>query len=210
MFLFYEEWETSASGAFPLRSCGWLLDSTQRSRIALDMRALMTTATWQITPVETSEALAAVRLLLDEYWNSFGFTPCFQNFGEELAGLPGAYAPPGGRLALATVDEQSAGVQPAGCIALRRVDADRAEAKRLYVRAAFRGLGLGRALMEWVMAEARAAGYREIVGDTMPVMHDALALYERMGFERTGTGPKVQASTFPQVSEEPILIRIRL
>jgi len=94
--------------------------------------------------------------------------------------------------------------------ALRRVDADRAEAKRLYVRAAFRGLGLGRALMEWVMAEARAAGYREIVGDTMPVMHDALALYERMGFERTGTGPKVQASTFPQVSEEPILIRIRL
>jgi putative acetyltransferase len=78
------------------------------------MMALMTTATWQIQPVETAEALTEVRLLLDEYWNSFGFTPCFQNFGEELAGLPGAYAPPGGRLALATVDEQSAGVQPAG------------------------------------------------------------------------------------------------
>jgi GNAT superfamily N-acetyltransferase len=170
----------------------------------------MTTATWQIRPVETAEALAAVRLLLEEYWNSFGFTPCFQNFGEELAGLPGAYAPPGGRLALATVDDQSARGQPAGCIALRRVDRDHAEAKRLYVRPAFRGLGLGRALMEWVLAEARTAGYREIVGDTMPVMRDALALYERMGFERAGTAPPVQATQFPQISEEPILIRIKL
>ena len=165
----------------------------------------MTRVTWQITCVETAEALAAVRTLLEEYWNSFGFTPCFQNFGEELAGLPGAYAPPGGRLALATVDGQSA-----GCIAMRRVDRDHAEAKRLYVRPAFRGVGLGRALMEWVMAEARTAGYREIVGDTMPVMGDALALYERMGFERTGAGAPVQATAFPQVSEEPILIRIRL
>jgi GNAT superfamily N-acetyltransferase len=168
------------------------------------------TSTWQIAPVETAEALAAVRLLLEEYWNSFGFTPCFQSFGDELAGLPGAYAPPGGRLALATIDDQSARGQPAGCIALRRVDAHHAEAKRLYVRPAFRGLGLGRALMEWVMAEARTAGYSEIVGDTMPVMRDALALYERMGFERTGTGPRVQPSPFPQISEEPILIRIKL
>jgi GNAT superfamily N-acetyltransferase len=165
----------------------------------------MTTATWQIEPVETVETIAAVRTLLEEYWNSFGFTPCFQNFGDELAGLPGAYAPPGGRLALAT-----SGGQLAGCIALRRADADHAEAKRLYVRPAFRGVGLGRALMEWVMAEARAAGYREIVGDTMPVMRDALALYERMGFERTGTAPPVQATQFPQISEEPILIRIKL
>jgi len=165
----------------------------------------MTTATWQITLVESTDALAAVRILLEEYWNSFGFTPCFQNFGEELAGLPGAYAPPGGRLALATVDREAA-----GCIALRRVDADHAEAKRLYVRPAFRSLGLGRALMEWAMAEARAAGYREIVGDTMPAMRDALALYERMGFERTGTAPPVQATPFPQISEEPILIRIKL
>jgi GNAT superfamily N-acetyltransferase len=165
----------------------------------------MTTATWQIQPVESAEALAEVRLLLEEYWNSFGFTPCFQNFGDELAGLPGAYAQPGGRLALATIVSQSA-----GCIALRRVDANRAEAKRLYVRPAFRGCGLGRALMEWVMAEARAAGYREIVGDTMSVMRHALALYERLGFERTGTGPKVQASSFKQISEQPILILRKL
>ena len=134
---------------------------------------------WQIQPVEGETAVATVRTMLLEYWDSFGFTPCFQNFGDEVASLPGAYAPPGGRLALATVNGE-----PAGCIALRRVDEIRAEAKRLYVRPAFRGTGLGRALLEWVMNEARAAGYREIVGDTMPVMRDALALYDRMGFKR--------------------------
>jgi carbonic anhydrase len=132
-----------------------------------------------ILSAEGKAALATVRTLLLEYWDSFGFTPCFQNFDHEIATLPGAYAAPSGRLALATVDGE-----PAGCIALRRVDERRAEAKRLYVRPAFRGSGLGRALLEWVMTEARAAGYREIVGDTMPAMHEALALYDRMGFRR--------------------------
>lgn len=146
-----------------------------------------------------------MRVLLEEYWHSFGFTPCFQNFGDELAGLPGAYRPPGGRLALAKI-----GNEPAGCIALRRVDADRAEAKRLYVRPAFRGMGLGRALLDWAMNEARAAGYREIVGDTMPAMHDTLALYDSMGFERVGLAAAVQPSLSRQVPEEPILIRIKL
>jgi putative acetyltransferase len=138
-----------------------------------------TSAAWQILPVEGEASIASVRVLLQEYWDSFGFTPCFQNFGDELAGLPSAYVPPGGRLAVASIDSQLA-----GCIALRRVDTARAEAKRLYVRPAFRGLSLGRALLEWVMAEARAAGYRELVGNTMPEMRDALALYDRMGFER--------------------------
>jgi putative acetyltransferase len=159
----------------------------------------------RIVPVEEAEALTSVRTLLQEYWDSFGFTPCFQNFGDELAGLPGAYAPPAGRLALAMVDGQ-----PAGCVALRRVDALRAEPKRLYVRPAFRGHGLGRALLEWVMNEARLAGYRELVGDTMPVMKDALALYDRMGWERTGVGNPVQTTRFPHITEEPILIRIKL
>jgi carbonic anhydrase len=162
-------------------------------------------ATWKIHAVQGKAALAAVRDLLQEYWDSFGFTPCFQNFGDELAGLPGAYAPPDGRLALAAIDGQ-----PAGCIALRRVDALHAEAKRLYVRPAFRGLGLGRALLEWVMDEARAEGYSEIVGDTMPAMRDALALYDRMGFQRTGTGAPVGPSPLQQLSQEPILIRIKL
>jgi putative acetyltransferase len=159
----------------------------------------------EILPSGGTGALESVRGLFEEYWQSFGFTPCFQSFGEELAGLPGAYAPPTGRLALALVDGQRA-----GCIALRRVDADRAEPKRLYVRPAFRGHGLGRALLEWVMNEARSAGYKELVGDTMPVMKDALVLYDRMGFERAGLGAPVQASASAQIPEEPILIRISL
>jgi putative acetyltransferase len=133
-----------------------------------------------ILPVDDAPGLALVRELFEEYWRSFGFTPCFQNFGAELAGLPGAYAPPDGRLALIWVERN-----PAGCIALRRLDAGRAELKRLYVRPAFRGSGLGRALLEWAIAQARAAGYSEIVGDTMPAMTDAMALYDRMGFVRT-------------------------
>jgi putative acetyltransferase len=137
----------------------------------------------EICPVESAEALAQVRALFEEYWNSFGFTPCFQNFSSELAGLPGAYAPPDGRLAIAFV----AGI-PAGCVALRRFDENRAEPKRLYVRPQFRGLGIGRALLDWVIAEARAAGYAELVGDSMPVMREALAMYERTGFELSRTG----------------------
>jgi len=158
-----------------------------------------------IVPVEDSSILTAVRNLLQEYWESFGFTPCFQNFDEELAGLPGAYAPPAGRLALAIVNET-----PAGCIALRRIDAARAEPKRLYVRPAFRGLGLGRTLLQWVMNEARTAGYAELVGDTMPVMREALALYDRMGFERIGVAAPVHASSSPLISDRPILIRFKL
>lgn len=134
---------------------------------------------FEILTAEDTAALNQVRALMEEYWASFGFTPCFQNFAEELAGLPGQYAPPDGRLALVRV-----GREVAGCIALRRLDTRRAEAKRLYVRPAFRGRGLGRALMEWVICEAREAGYNELVGDTMPVMGEALTLYGRMGFAR--------------------------
>ena len=123
--------------------------------------------------------IEAVRSLFEEYWAAFGFTPCFQNFSEELASLPGPYVPPGGALALVSVD----GV-PAGCAALRRVDAMRAEAKRLYVRPRFRRQGLGIALLDWIVARAREADYTELLGDTMPQMDRALAIYDRYGFER--------------------------
>ena len=134
-----------------------------------------------IAIVENAAQLEQARTLFEEYWKSFGFTPCFQNFGDEVAGLPGAYAPPGGRLALAIIE----GI-PAGCVALKRFDENRCEAKRLYVRPEFRGHGVGRALLDWVIAQARAIGYRELVGDTMPVMQQALDMYRRMGFEFTG------------------------
>jgi len=135
----------------------------------------------EIVPASTPAHLATVRQLFEEYWQSFGFTPCFQNFAAEVDGLPGYYAPPAGRLALA-LDNGA----PVGCVALRPVDRLRAEAKRLYVRPQFRDRGAGLALLQWVIAEARAAGYREMLGDTMPVMRRALAMYERLGFEQTG------------------------
>jgi len=132
-----------------------------------------------ILAVETESQVAQVRELFEEYWASFGFTPCFQNFSAELAALPGKYAPPEGRLALALIADA-----PAGCVALRPIDPQRCEAKRLYVRPAFRRSGLGQALVDWVIAEARRAGYREMLADTMPVMERALAMYARIGFER--------------------------
>ena len=135
----------------------------------------------EIVTVSSGPQVEQVRGLFEEYWTSFGFTPCFQNFGEEVATLPGDYAPPDGRLALVRLDGE-----PAGCAALRRFDAGRCEAKRLYVRPQFRGRGLGRAIMNWLIAESRAAGYSEMLGDTMPVMEQALEMYDRMGFERTG------------------------
>jgi GNAT superfamily N-acetyltransferase len=134
-----------------------------------------------IVHAATAEQFAQVRTLFEEYWSSFGFTPCFQNFSAELAALPGDYVPPGGRLALALAEGQ-----PAGCAALRRLNDERVEFKRLYVRPQYRGLRLGRELLTWIIAEAKAAGYLELVCDTMPQMADALAMYDRAGFERTG------------------------
>ena len=142
----------------------------------------------QMTQPKSAADWDQVRELFREYWTSFGFSPCFQGFEAEVTGLPGAYAPPGGALVLALVDGQAA-----GCAALRRFDAQRSEAKRLYVRPLFRGQGLGRGLLDWVIAEARTMGYREMVGDTIPQMAVALEMYDRAGFERIG--PYAEAPT---------------
>jgi|SRR5271157_1866112 len=152
----------------------------------------------EIVCTKNATQLAQVRSLFEEYWASFGFTPCFQNFGDEVAALPGPYAPPDGRLALATLQGE-----PAGCAALKRFDDARCEAKRLYVRPQFRGCGLGRALLDWVVGEARAAGYRELLGDTMPIMRQALDMYRRMGFELTGPYA-------PDPTPGAIFLRLRL
>lgn len=143
----------------------------------------ITNSTFQIVPASTPEHWESVQLLLEEYWNSFGFTPCFQGFADELAGLPGAYSQhAGGNLALAVTGD-SGGV--AGCIAFRRVDEARCEAKRLYVRPGYRGRGIAQSLLDWLMQEAKAAGYRAVVCDTIAgSMQSALALYERNGFTR--------------------------
>jgi ribosomal protein S18 acetylase RimI-like enzyme len=123
------------------------------------------------------ESVEACRALFVEYQQALGVSLCFQGFDEELASLPGAYARPRGRLLLARV----AGM-PAACVALRPLGANDGEMKRLYVRPQFRGMGLGRALAEIVIDEARAIGYASVKLDTLPQMREAQALYAGLGF----------------------------
>jgi GNAT superfamily N-acetyltransferase len=118
------------------------------------------------------------RTLFREYESWLGFDLCFQGFEQELRELPGKYAPPDGRLLLAFGDEQ-----PAGCIAMRKLDKDICEMKRLFVRGGFRGQKIGAALIAQIIDEARAAGYSKMRLDTYPaIMKKAVSLYETHGF----------------------------
>lgn len=131
-----------------------------------------------VTQAETPAQIALARELFLEYAQSLGFSLCFQNFDSELAGLPGNYAPPDGRLLLAEFEGQIA-----GCAALHKLSDDICEMKRLYVRPQFRGMKLGRALADRVIAEARLIGYAHMRLDTVePVMKDAVAMYRKLGF----------------------------
>jgi len=130
------------------------------------------------TQAESALQIAAIRELFLEYAQSLGFSLCFQSFDQELASLPGDYAPPNGRLLLAI----SKG-NPAGCVALHKLEQDICEMKRLYVRSQYRGKGLGRQLAERVIAEARQLGYKKLRLDTVePVMKTAVAMYRQLGF----------------------------
>ncbi len=122
--------------------------------------------------------LPALRELLLEYQRYLGVDLCFQSYEEEMAQLPGSYVPPDGRLYVALV-----GHEVAGCIALRRLDAQTAEMKRLYVRPAFHGQGLGRQLAQHIVQDARHIAYQRIVLDTLPKLDAAIALYQSMGFQ---------------------------
>jgi putative acetyltransferase len=129
----------------------------------------------------TPRELDTLRDIFREYARGLGVDLCFQQFDEELATLPGDYAAPRGALFLATVDGQVA-----GCCALRPIEGtdypNAAEMKRLYVRDAFRGLGLGRQLVEATLDAARQAGYACVLLDTLDDMEAARALYEDLGF----------------------------
>jgi putative acetyltransferase len=153
-----------------------------------------------LTPDEAHEFDAA-RAIFSEYAAALGIDLGFQNFAEELASLPGDYAEPRGALLLALIDagERAAPhggpllrlangrhARVAGCCALRPLDAadypNAAEMKRLYVRPAFRGLGLGRRLAESILDAARGAGYACVLLDTLDDMESARDLYEDLGF----------------------------
>jgi len=132
-----------------------------------------------IIEADTSEQLATIRELFIEYANAIEVDLCFQGFDRELAELPGAYAPPSGRLLLAAEN-----LKPAGCVALRNLGNGACELKRLYVRPAFRGQGIGRSLTNTIIAAAREIGYERMRLDTLSSMQEAIALYDSLGFQR--------------------------
>lgn len=133
----------------------------------------------QIEIIEAgTEHLSAVREIFVEYENWLGVSLCFQGFQEELDTLPGKYASPKGRLLLAVDKEKIA-----GCIAFRPIDDEMCEMKRLFVREEYQGSGLGRALLEKLIADARDAGYKKMRLDSwIPRMGKAIEMYRRRGF----------------------------
>ena len=133
---------------------------------------------FQITQVQASQ-IEEARALFKEYAAWLGLNLCFQNFDKELAELPGDYVPLSGRLFLAIENDQIA-----GCVAVRKIADDTCEMKRLYVRPSFRGLGLGRTLIETVIDAAREIGYQRMRLDTLPgKMDQAIAMYRSLGFK---------------------------
>ena len=132
----------------------------------------------RIFPAHTQEEIAQARTLFEEYAATLGISLCFQNFDQELKGLPGKYAPPDGLLLIAVENDELA-----GCIALRKLETGICEMKRLFVRPAFRSHGLGRVLVETIIDEARKLGYTHMRLDTLPgLMDKAIALYHSFGF----------------------------
>jgi ribosomal protein S18 acetylase RimI-like enzyme len=133
-----------------------------------------------IIPATNPDQLRQVRQLFEAYSASLPFDLCFQNFQQELDGLPGCYAPPGGGLWLAVTD----GGEAVGCAAMRALAPEIGEMKRLYVRPEYRGAGLGRQLARTVLEAAADIGYQRLRLDTTPTMSEAIRLYESLGFTR--------------------------
>ena len=135
-----------------------------------------------IAPALLEPAISDVRKLMREYSLMPGVVLCLDDFERELASLPGAYAPPSGCLLLAVEDMPGNAGGAIGCAAIRRLEEDVCEMKRLYVRPAFRRNGAARELVEGLIQEARSIGYRRMVLDTLPSMEAAQKLYRTFGF----------------------------
>jgi GNAT superfamily N-acetyltransferase len=132
-----------------------------------------------IIPAHSEPNLTQARILFREYADALGFHLSFQDFDVEMAELPGRYAPPEGRILLATC-----GGDAAGCVAMKRLGEGLCEMKRFYVRPTFRGKGIGIALAQAIIEE-RQAGYRAMRLDTVPSMKSAIKIYESLGFKDT-------------------------
>ena len=115
--------------------------------------------------------------MFEEYAAALSNDLCFQGFAQELASLPKMYGPPRGALLLAEID-----AAPAGCVAVRNLDAATCELKRLYVRPQHRGHNLGRRLAESALETARALGSQRVRLDTLPEIQPAQRLCESLGF----------------------------
>lgn len=140
-----------------------------------------TMSSFTIQPVRSASDLEATKALFNAYAASLGVNLSYQNFVEEMAAMPGKYAPPKGELLLARGPDGAA----LGCVGLRPLaEAGTCEMKRLYVTPDGRGLGLGKALAARVVEEARRIGYRRMLLDTLPSLATAVTLYDRMGFAR--------------------------
>jgi putative acetyltransferase len=133
----------------------------------------------RIRQASSTEEIDVARELFEEYAAALEIDLDYQGFADELAGLPGCYAPPRGRLLVAWV-----GDEVAGCVALRPLEGNTCEMKRLYVRPAFRRGGVGKQLAEAIITEARQIGYAVIRLDTVPKLEAATRLYEPLGFVR--------------------------
>jgi putative acetyltransferase len=138
---------------------------------------------------ERGAAIASARVLMREYLESLGEDLGYQGIEDELAGLPGKYAAPRGALFIASLGsprdaDAHAAAESAGCIALRPLEGDACEMKRLFVRPEYRGYGIGRALAQRAIGAARDLGYRRMRLDTLERLEDAVRLYEALGFER--------------------------
>lgn len=133
----------------------------------------------EIRQADNVKDITDIRRMFREYEKWLDIDLCFQSFESELAELPGKYAAPTGRLLVAEIDEK-----PAGCIALRKIDDETCEMKRLYVRDIFRGQNLGYLLIEELFKAARVVGYKKMRLDTLPSkMPQAVDLYQRFGFK---------------------------
>jgi len=158
------------------------MKSVSVGSVVTEMPFMQQRSSFEIVPVRSTQDLTATAALFEAYATSLDVDLGYQDFAAELAGLPGLYAPPRGELLLGRGPDG----MPVGCAALRPMELRGCcEMKRLYVSPGARGLGLGKALVEAMIAVAERLGYREMRLDTLPSMKDAQALYRRLGFEIT-------------------------